>query len=182
MIRNRITLIIVLWVVSLSFAGFTTFKIGKDIENIGEVYRPDLMMDTQVLYSANKIYKNLSVYSDEGRKVLLNTAYTMDFVIPILFVLALVATTYYFIRNYKNKILKMVLIIIPVLSGIFDILENICMRIVLTNYTFEVAESVSTYAGIFSLLKFIFFIGSLITVVLLLGLRVYRVVLASIRN
>ena len=117
------------------FAAFIAFVLPNQLTingSEGETIRPP---DLSVWYSADTLYETAQAYGPDGRAAYVRTRVTFDVAWPIVYVsflataLSLVARrlgSHAAVWNRAN--------LVPMIAGLFDLLENVCTAVVMARY------------------------------------------------
>jgi hypothetical protein len=133
------------------------------------------ILDMQPLgYSTEYVWALLDNLGEEGRNTYMFLQIPLDLLFPPLFAITCsLLLAFLFQRGFNTRSKIRIFVLIPMLAGLFDYLENIGIIILLKAYP-RFPELVARFTGGFSLLKSIF--TSLFFVLLLIGLTavIYR--------
>lgn len=168
-LKNRYLLLVLF--VAIGYAAMTNIIISKEMQNLGIEYGADRMLDTKVLYSAKTAYTMLGYFGEEGRSILGKLVYPLDMGIATLFAFAFFLFVINLYRRIfeegKKEVWYWLLVLCPLLSGVFDIIENLGVIYMVNNFEHRVVSAVSAITGPVSLLKFIAFFMSIVVIVIL---------------
>ncbi len=122
--------------------------------------------DTSIFYTSKTLYKLAEDYGQEGRDFYIHQRFTFDLLFPLVYGLFLISTIgflSYRIKDHKFKYL----IYLPIISVIFDYLENISTSITMYRYP-SLTPIISHIAGFFTIFKWGFLSLSFIALVYIL--------------
>lgn len=136
----------------------------------GEVGSPD----TSLFYSAADLYRMAEAYGPEGRAAYIRARYTFDVVWPLVYMAFLVTSISWLVKRLgldwgtwgrKN--------LLPVAGVLFDFLENFSAATVMARYP-QTTPVLDRLAGVFTLFKWVFIVGSFVVLVGLLLMALVR--------
>ena len=117
-------------------------------------------LDTQFFYTPEEALSNVASYTVEGRQVLRNFHLTADIINPILYTSFLILLiSWLFQRGFAPQHWMQKLNIFPLGAAIFDLLENICIAILLSAYPSQ-PRIIAWISTLSTMSKFIFIYGS----------------------
>ncbi|MCL1901355.1 MAG: hypothetical protein FWG51_03030 [Firmicutes bacterium] len=126
------------------------------------------ILDLELLgYSSEKAYNMLTLMGTEGRNFYNFTILPLDFFFPITYMLMYSFWIIYALKKLNAKKVLYLLLLIPILTMLFDWSENICILVMLHNYP-TVMKTVCSIASFFTVIKSIFTLLSIFTMTLLL--------------
>jgi hypothetical protein len=105
-------------------------------------------IDLQFSYSTEKAYQLLAAFSPEELNIYFWLEVTVDVIYPVIYTL-LFSFSIYLLHNKNHK-----LSMIPIGIGFFDLLENICITIMIKNLPDQL-DSLVRVSSIFTSLKWI---------------------------
>ncbi len=121
--------------------------------------------DTSLFYSADDLYEMAETYGEVGRSAYIRARFTFDIVWPLVYTLFLATTiSWSFRKAFAPSSWLRKLNLAPLITALFDYLENITAALVLYRYPLQ-TPVVDSLAGIFTLLKWTFISASFIFVV-----------------
>ena len=92
-------------------------------------------LDTHFFYTPEEAYSTIAALGDEGRTLYRNGLLTVDLAIPVLYTLLLaLLMSWLFQRGFKPESKMQKMNVLPVGMGVFDLLENVCIVIMLSLY------------------------------------------------
>ena len=118
------------------------------------------ILDFEFGYTYEKAYNMLTALGAEGRSFYLTRILPMDFPFPFVYMLFFAGLIALLLKHLKPKEICRYLLIIPVLTMLFDWTENIGIITLLNTYPGMPVWAVST-ASIAGMLKTVFLIGSI---------------------
>jgi len=159
------------WLVIATLAFFMVFiaLVLPDQTLKAEAYSEEVgSPDTSFYYTANDLYQLAEKYGESGRQEYVKTRYTFDLIWPLVYTMFLgTSISWIFSKVVVSGNILRRANLIPVLGLLFDYLENISISVVMIRYP-EPTSMWDTIAPIFTLVKWIFVIGSF--VILLIGM------------
>ncbi|MCX8129458.1 MAG: hypothetical protein N3I35_05080 [Clostridia bacterium] len=113
------------------------------------------LIDMQLNYSTEEVYKLIEAYGEDGRNYYIKMIFALDFIIPLGFMMFILATMNLILRkakleNYMNR-----LAVIPFAGCISDYMENICTTAMVMKYPLRL-NGIAAVSNIFSLSKMLF--------------------------
>lgn len=111
----------------------------------------DQSPDTSIFYTSQTLYQLAEDYGDEGRDFYITQRFTFDLVFPLVYGLFLLFTIGFLSYRVKDNKFKY-LIYLPILSVLFDYLENITTSITMYRYP-SLTPFISSIAGFMTLIK-----------------------------
>jgi hypothetical protein len=150
----------------LIFIVFTATVLPAQSAQAGEASQgagtPDLSF---TYYSANTLYNWAEAYGEAGRQAYVRARFTFDVAWPLVYTTFLVtATSWLFARGYPPGSSWRLANLTPLIGMLFDFMENISTSLVIARYPAE-TPVVASLAGVFTLLKWLFVIGSMLVLV-----------------
>ena len=131
-------------------------------------------LDTKFFYTPEQAFSTVGSYGDASR-FWSRIYFSWDIVNPILYTLAFsLLISWIFQRSFKpsNKLQK--LNVVPVVAGLFDILENISIVILLTTYPAQLAV-VAWISTVFTMSKIILLgVSTLLILIGVVGAAMHR--------
>jgi hypothetical protein len=129
-------------------------------------------------YSANQLYAWAEAYGEAGRQEYVRARFTFDVAWPAVYFFFLVtALSWLFQRGFPPGSRWRLANLAPLAAVLFDFLENISTSLVMARYP-ELTPGVDALAGVFTLLKWLFVLGSflLLLVGVVAALRGHRAI------
>ena len=124
-------------------------------------------------YSYQHAASLLGTLGETGRSVYLYQQLPVDFIYPGLFAISYsLLLIWLFAKGFKPESKIFYLAIVPVLGGLFDYLENVCIVLMIKSFP-DLSQELVTVASSFSVLKSIFTTGFFF--LLLIGFVAYIV-------
>lgn len=159
-----------LGLITLILALYTTSSLFSKFDKAGLQYKPGNMLDAGFLYTTERGYRNLDEFTASGRQILLDTAYTLDMCIPIIFSLFLFLLIKELFKVAFGKVGYQCYIVtsLPLFASLFDLMENIFIRKLLHDFSYKSAQGYLPYIRFFTCLKYVFFLLSLIAIAILI--------------
>ncbi|MGD9605583.1 MAG: hypothetical protein AB7V00_05490 [Bacilli bacterium] len=156
-----------IWVIiALSILGiFLIFILPIYSGYLSKVLNTPLIPDTMIFYSPTILYNLASVYKEAGIEAYILSKYTLDIIWPLAYLFSLMIIMlhlYQILKQYRGALL------LPILAFIFDILENISLIIVFSNYPNETG-ALGYLASAFTILKWFTLVFCLIFILIYLG-------------
>jgi hypothetical protein len=155
------------WVVaSLVVFLFFMIVILPQQSALAEQYSADVgSPDTSFYYSSQRLYEMAESYGLEGRQSYIQARFTFDLVWPLAYTLFLLLSISWIIKGLNLKAHPWRrLNLVPLIGLVFDYLENIFASIIMARYPAKTIV-ISSIAGIFTSLKWIFIGGSFVILV-----------------
>ncbi|MCL1964796.1 MAG: hypothetical protein FWF69_07025 [Firmicutes bacterium] len=132
------------------------------------------ILDFEFGYSSEKAYTLLTALGAEGRSFYLTKILPLDFPFPFAYMLFYVGWIALFIKRVPAvKEWNEYLLLIPVLTFLFDWAENISIIAMLNHYP-TLTSWVVFLASIFGMLKMILTIGSISIMIVLLAVSIFN--------
>lgn len=129
--------------------------------------------DTTFFYTTADLYRMAESYGEIGRAAYIHARFTFDLVFPLVYTAFLAtAISWFFRRGFPPGSCWQLANLAPLLGAIFDYLENISATLVMGRYP-ALTPVVDSLAPLFSVIKWIFVIGSF--ALLLIGLAAFVV-------
>lgn len=126
------------------------------------------ILDVEFEYSTEKAFQILTLLGAEGRQFYISKIIPLDFLFIPIYMLFLFYWICYFLQKINSdKEFLNLLLMLPVLTVVFDVMENICTIIMLKQYP-SINAVVCTIGSNMTLLKFAFFYMSFMAIILLL--------------
>jgi hypothetical protein len=128
--------------------------------------------DTSIFYTSDTLYRLADEYGESGREFYVTQRFTFDLIWPIvygLFLLSTIGFLTYKINDPKYKYF----VYMPVVSVIFDYLENITTSITMHRYPM-LTPFISDMAGFMTLFKWSMLSLSMIALIFLLSIYLYN--------
>ncbi len=118
------------------------------------------MLDLSFGFNQEKVFFTYESLGEIGRKNYIYSALILDTIFPFLYAL------FFILVSFKNNINNKFLIFIPILSGAFDILENILISKMMSSKSFEDISLYEIFFGsIFNQCKWILISITLLMIV-----------------
>ena len=127
-------------------------------------------LDSRAYYSVNEAYEVISSYSQSGRNIYVATALILDIIFPILYSLLFGTFLTFFLHDlivHKNS--WYFLRLFPFLGGLSDIIENISISFLIIQLP-ERIPVIALLASLFTIAKWIFFVSSVVSIIIF-GIR-----------
>jgi hypothetical protein len=117
--------------------------------------------DTSFYYTADDLYQMAEAYGAGGRQAYIQARFTFDLVWPLVYsvFLAMGISWIYFYASPRGSPWSRVNLL-PVWAALFDYLENVSTSLVMARYP-SPTVIVASLAGVFTLVKWFFVIGSI---------------------
>ncbi len=130
--------------------------------------------DTNFFYTSADLYRMAESYGETGRAAYIRARFTFDLVFPLVYTAFLAtAISWLFRRGFPPGSRWQLANLTPVLGAIFDYLENISAALVMGRYP-ALTPVVDALAPLFSIIKWIFVIGSFVLLVIGLAAAILR--------
>lgn len=129
--------------------------------------------DMSFYYTAEDLYHMADIYGEEGREAYIRARFTFDLIWPLVYTIFLITgISWVYQRLFALGSLWHRANIVPVLGALFDYLENISTSVVMVRYPSPTVV-LDMLAAIFTMLKWVFVIGSfaLLLVGVVVGVR-----------
>jgi len=111
------------------------FEIPWGSKQVSSLLNGQEIFDKKPLFSSDEVYAKIGTFSEEGLKVYQRFTYTVDIVFPVsFFVFLLTFAQFVAYRIKKSKLIYRIIIGFPTLWLITDLLENLIIYIILSNY------------------------------------------------
>jgi hypothetical protein len=124
--------------------------------------------DLSIFYSANDLYRMAETYGEAGRAEYIRARFNFDLIWPLVYAFFLITAISWLYRQIipgESRWRRVNLV--PFFGMIFDFLENIATSFVVWRFP-QQTPLVSSLAGVFTLVKWLFVAGSFL--ILILGL------------
>lgn len=129
--------------------------------------------DTNFFYTTADLYRMAESYGEAGRAAYIRARFTFDLIFPLVYTAFLAtAISGLFRRGFPAGSRWQLVNLAPILGAIFDFLENISAALVMGRYP-ALTPVVDALAPLFSIIKWIFVIGSF--ALLVIGLAAFVV-------
>lgn len=154
------------------FLAFSALVLPAQSERAETYARNAPSPDTSLFYSASDLYDAAQAYGEQGRRAYVRSRFTFDLIWPLVYTGFLsTAISWVYGRAFAAGSWWRLANLVPVLGGLFDVLENISTSIVMLRYPDRTAV-VDLLAPIFTLVKWILVGGgfALLLAGVLLGL------------
>jgi len=116
--------------------------------------------DMSFYYTAEDLYQMADGYGDEGREAYIRARFTFDLIWPLIYTIFLcTGISWVYQRSFAMDSVWQRANIVPVFGALFDYLENISTSVVMVRYPDHTAV-LDILAAIFTMLKWVFVIGS----------------------
>jgi hypothetical protein len=125
--------------------------------------------DTSIYYTASDLYRMAEAYGPAGRSAYIRARFTFDLIFPLVYTAFLVTAISWLFTWLKLPNRWQWINLLPIAGALFDYLENISAAIVLARYP-NTTIVIDHLSGAFTLVKWIFIIGSFLTLVVLIGI------------
>lgn len=137
-------------------------------------------MDSQTYYTSETFYRYLDIQGESGRQSYLilhifDYLYIICSSLFMAFAIALIEQSTVGLKRFRA------LIFLPLIGGLFDVLENVIVDLSIIVYPSRV-PLVASVAGVFTVLKLVFLGLSIITLFSMLFLFIIRVVICRWRK
>jgi hypothetical protein len=141
-----------------------------------EVYSAEVgSPDTSLFYTADDLYRMAEAYGAAGRLAYIRARFTFDLIFPIVYGAFLATSISWLVKRANLDWATWGrLNLLPVAGVLFDFLENGSASIVMARYP-QSTIVLEHLAGVFTLIKWIFIVGSFIAFFCLLVLHIVRV-------
>lgn len=154
-------LLFIIFFITINGKPYGVAKLKEHTNGVG-------ILDLERSYSAEYAYKVFKLQGDVGRQFYKKLLISLDFIFPLTYMLFWATLITFVLRKWlpHNHMLQK-LSLIPLIAGLADYLENICILIMLHNYPKELYNIAAT-ANVMTILK-----GALIAIsflVLAIGL------------
>jgi hypothetical protein len=116
--------------------------------------------DMSFYYTAEDLYQMADGYGKEGRDAYIRARFTFDLIWPLVYAIFLsTGISWVFQRSFAVDSVWRRANIMPVIGALFDYLENISTSVVMARYPSSTAV-LDKLAAVFTMLKWVFVIGS----------------------
>jgi len=127
----------------------------------GEIGSPD----TSLFYTSDDLYRFAEAFGVDGRTAYIRARFTFDVIWPITYLAFLVTSISWLLRKANLQNSKWGLLnLVPVIGAAFDFIENGSAAIVIARYP-QTTIMIDVLAGVFTLLKWVFIVGSFVVLV-----------------
>ncbi|AEI52067.1 hypothetical protein [Runella slithyformis] len=142
------------------------FEIPWGSKQVSSLLNGQEIFDKKPLFSSDEVYTKIGTFSEEGLKVYQRFTYTVDIVFPTsFFVFLLTFAQFVAYRIKKSKLINRIITGLPTLWLITDLLENLIIYIILSNYPTRY-DFLGRIIGVVSVIKFTLLFYSIITPVI----------------
>lgn len=134
---------------------FMIFVLPAQAEEAASQSEAEQSPDTSFYYSPEDLYQMAGEYGETGRQSYIHARWTFDLIFPLVYTTFLAVGISWFSQRLNNwpEILNLANLL-PILGGLFDLLENIAVTLVFSTYpTWLYAALVS--ASIFTPIKWV---------------------------
>lgn len=133
---------------------------------------PEATVDSEMMYSKDMIYQYLEMQGADGRIGYLHL-HLIDYLFITQFYMLLVILLALLMKKLSFGMKSLRLVLLPLAAGVFDLLENIVMDIMISNFPKKllILHSIAPY---FTLMKFIIIYVSFISICILFLWCVFR--------
>lgn len=140
-----------------------TLNMPVSVPRISELSNGAGILDMKLYYTSGEAYQLLERLQPDGRSVYMKLLLVFDFVFPFLYTLSLVLiVTVTFRYAFQSTTNLQKLCLMPLLAGLCDWIENICVLTMLAKY--PKFSNVAYISGYFTLGKWVFILLSLILI------------------
>jgi hypothetical protein len=167
----KIHVLVILLLGYIVFAAFVLRWAESQIKDFSGGTGP---LDLVFNYSSDQVYQMLKSYNGEGREFYAIIELTADMVYPIIYSLFLSLLIIFLCKKLyiQDRIIK-VAFVVPVIALAADCCENICITVMLLNYPYKL-NTVAEAANIFTMIKWVFLMASIMLVLTALLLLIAR--------
>jgi hypothetical protein len=128
--------------------------------------------DTSIFYTSQTLYQLAEDYGQEGRDFYVTQRFTFDLIFPLVYGLFFISTIGFLSYRIKANKYKY-LIYLPIISVIFDYLENISTSITMYRYP-KLTPFISDIAGFMTLFKWSILSLSILVLPFLITLYIHQ--------
>jgi len=157
-------IVTIFWVIALSL-----FSIIHSISSRIYDISGQRILDSRINYSPDEAYDALEAMGNEGRKLYLRLN-IIDFIFPLFFYPSIALTIAYLLQRHSIPEIAIGLPIVPIIGGIADLGENICIRKMLKHFDSRPTR-VARRANCLTLTKYFMIVISILIIFILLLLR-----------
>jgi len=130
--------------------------------------------DTSLFYSPNDLYRWAEEYGPAGRAAYIRARLTFDVIWPLVYTVLLVtAISWVYSKAFRAGSRWQRLNLAPILAAAFDLLENTSTSIVMGRYP-DQTPVIDTMAPVFTLLKWVLIGASFVSLVVGVGVGLWR--------
>ncbi len=124
-----------------------------------------LIPDMLIFYSPTNLEELALIYGEAGRDYYILTKYTLDIVWPLCYTFSLAVILMYLFKTAKKYYFS---VFLPIAAFAFDLLENITLSIVFSQYP-TMIPALGYLASVFSTLKWVTIAAVMIFALIMLG-------------
>jgi len=173
------------WVALTALVIFLLFTVlvlpdqsSKASQAAGGAESPDLSF----FYTASDLYRMADAYGQAGRDAYVRARFTFDLIWPLVYTLFLCTTISWVNRKaFDPHSPWQRMNLVPLLAILFDFLENLSTSIVMSSFPNSVPLA-ATLAPVFTMGKWILVTGSILLLLIGLGVAVWRWLKGSFRK
>lgn len=130
--------------------------------------------DMSLLYSADDLYRMAQTYGEPGRAFYIRARFTFDLIWPLVYVFFLgTATSWVNRKAFAENSPWHLTNLAPLVSGLFDYLENLCASLVMFRYPAHTAV-LDIIAPLFTLAKWVMLGVSFLLLIAGIVLAIFR--------
>jgi len=134
------------------------------------------ILDFEFGYSTAQAHNMLTALGEQGRLFYLTKIIPIDFAFPLAYMLCYAGWVALLVKHISPLSAAKFLITLPLLAMLFDWIENIGNILMLTQYP-NISETAVSLASASGILKFLFILGSMGTIIVLLVIYILRKIL-----
>jgi hypothetical protein len=141
----------------------------------------EMSPDTSIFYSGSKLYEIAFSYGVDGRDFYIQQRFTFDLIWPIAYGSFLFISSAYLIKLLKFPKKYYMLIWLPIISVIFDYLENMMTSLVMYRYPNETLI-IDVLAGYMTLFKWVTLTMSFIILIIFFSLFFKQKIITHLKH
>jgi tetrahydromethanopterin S-methyltransferase subunit B len=144
----------------IAFLLFTALVLPGQASSVAANTQDAASPDTSFYYTAVDLYQMASEYGEEGREAYIQARFTFDLIWPLVYAVFLsTSISWTYRRAFALESLWQRANVVPVLAALFDYLENISTSLVMFRYPIA-TPVLDSSAGIITMVKWVFVVGS----------------------
>jgi hypothetical protein len=145
------------------------FEVPSSSRQVRRLLNDQEIFDRNPVFSSSEFYSKVKTFSDEGISTYKRFTYTIDILFPISFFLFLITFARYVSQRPPiSKNGKYVLIVFPILWLLYDLIENLMIYILLSEYPKQLIFLAGSVGNV-TIMKFGLLICSVLAPILVYG-------------